>query len=258
MLLALDLGNTELTIGAFASDRLVAHWRLTSVECTPDEWAFTITGFLSQAGHSTEEVRAAVLASVAPHIARGLADGVERATGRRALTLTHASPLPIVLDVDEPATVGADRIVNALAAAERYGRDVVVVDFGTATTFDCVTADRRFIGGVIMPGLWTAGRDLVRRAAKLPAPDLMAPTQTIGRNTEACLQAGLIFGSAEAVDGIVRRLAGEWPDGGDPYVVATGGWASVVAPHCQSVSEVQPTLTLDGLRHAAVHLGATW
>jgi type III pantothenate kinase len=258
MLLALDLGNTELTIGAFAGDRLVAHWRLTSVECTPDEWAFTITGFLSQAGHSTEEIRAAVLASVAPHTALGLTDGVERATGRHALTVTHASPLPIVLDVDEPSSVGADRIVNVLAAAEQYGRDVVVVDFGTATTFDCVTADRRFIGGVIMPGLWTAGRDLVRRAAKLPATDLVAPPTTIGRRTEECLQAGLLFGSAEAVDGLVRRITAEWPGPADPHVVATGGWASIVAPHCRAVAEVHPTLTLEGLRLAATHLGAIW
>lgn len=258
MLLALDLGNTELTMGAFAGDRLVAHWRLTSAECTPDEWAFTITGFLSQAGHSTEEVGAAVLASVAPHIAHGLTVGVERATGRATVTVTHASALPIALDVDQPATVGADRIVNALAAAALYARDVVVVDFGTATTFDCVTADRRFIGGVIMPGVWTAGRDLVRRAARLTAPDLEAPARTIGRNTEACLQAGLVFGAAEAVDGIVRRIAAEWPNGGDPHVVATGGWARVVAPHCRAVAEVHPTLTLEGLRLAATHLGAAW
>ena len=258
MLLVLDLGNTELTVGAFTGDQLLAHWRLTSMERTPDEWAFTLTGCLGQAGHSTEEVRAAVVASVAPPIARGLSDGLARATGRLPQMVEASTPLPLTLDVDEPLTVGADRVVNALAAVELYGRDAVIVDFGTATTFDCVTADRRFIGGVIMPGLWTAGRDLVRRAAKLPAAELVAPPAVIGRRTEHCLQAGLLFGTAEAVDGIVRRIRAAWPDGGVPHVVATGGLAGIVAPHCSMVAEVHPTLTLHGLRLAATHLGATW
>ena len=130
-----------------------------------------------------------------------------------------------MLDVDEPLSVGADRIVNVLAAAELYRRDAIVVDFGTATTFDCVTAEGRFIGGVIMPGLRTSADQLTRRTAKLPATELRAPERVIGRRTEECIQAGVLFGTAEAVDGIVRRIRAEWPDGRRPKVVATGGLA---------------------------------
>ena len=258
MLLALDLGNSQLSVGAFAGDELRAHWRLTSTERTADEWGLLLRGCLEQAGHSGTEVRAAVLASVAPPVTPGLAEGVASVTGRPPLVVEPSTPLPLTLDVDEPLAVGADRVSNALAAADLYGRDVVVVDFGTATTFDCVTADRRFIGGVIMPGLWTAGRDLVRRAAKLTGVELIAPPGVIGRNTAHCLQAGLIFGAADAVDGVVRRIGAAWPTEGTPFVVATGGFAATVAPHCTSIAEVHPTLTLHGLRFAAAHLGVTW
>jgi type III pantothenate kinase len=166
--------------------------------------------------------------------------------------------LPVTLDVDEPLSVGADRIVNVLAAVERYHADVIVVDFGTATTFDCITADARFLGGVIMPGLRTAADQLTRRAAKLPATELKAPARVIGRRTEECIQAGVLYGTADAVDGIVRRIRAEWPAGGSPRVVATGGLAPVVAPLTTSIEETIPDLTLQGLRIAAGHLGLSW
>ena len=168
------------------------------------------------------------------------------------------SPLPVQLDVDEPLSVGADRIVNALAAVELYRADTIVVDFGTATTFDCITADGRFLGGVIMPGLRTAADQLTRRTAKLPATELRAPGAVIGRRTEECIQSGVLFGTAEAVDGMVRRIRGEWPGGGRPMVVATGGLASVVAPLSATIEETDPDLTLQGLRIAAGYLGLNW
>jgi type III pantothenate kinase len=155
-------------------------------------------------------------------------------------------------------SVGADRIVNVLAAVERYHADVIVVDFGTATTFDCITADARFLGGVIMPGLRTAADQLTRRAAKLPATELKAPARVIGRRTEECIQAGVLYGTADAVDGIVRRIRAEWPAGGSPRVVATGGLAPVVAPLTTSIEHTIPDLTLQGLRIAAGHLGLDW
>jgi type III pantothenate kinase len=132
------------------------------------------------------------------------------------------------------------------------------VDFGTATTFDCITADARFLGGVIMPGLRTAADQLTRRAAKLPATELKAPSRVIGRRTEECIQAGVLFGTADAVDGIVRRIRAEWPAGGSPRVVATGGLAAVVAPLTTSIEHTHPDLTLQGLRIAAGHLGLDW
>ncbi|MGH7580930.1 MAG: type III pantothenate kinase, partial [Gemmatimonadales bacterium] len=164
----------------------------------------------------------------------------------------------IVLDVDEPLTVGADRVVNTLAARKLYARDTIVVDFGTATTFDCITAEGRFIGGVIAPGVRTAAENLIRRAAKLPETELTAPERVIGRRTEECIQAGVLYGTADAVDGIVRRIRAEWPGGGSPRVVATGGLAAVVAPLTTSIEQTHPDLTLQGLRIAARHLGLDW
>jgi type III pantothenate kinase len=168
--------------------------------------------------------------------------------------------LPITLDVDEPLTVGADRIVNTLAAAQLFERDTIVVDFGTATTFDCVTADGRFIGGVIMPGIRTAADELVRRTAKLPATELTPPPHVIGRRTEDCIRSGVVWGTVEAVDGLIRRIRDEWPTQSQdrPLVVATGGLAPLVAPLTREIESVQPDLTLLGLRLAAQALGLGW
>jgi type III pantothenate kinase len=256
MLLPVDIGNTETTVGLFAGERLEGHWRLTtSSGRTPDEWAALLTSFFAQRGRSTHEVRAALLASVAPHVTAAFADGVREACGVTPVEVGPASALPLTLDVEEPLSVGADRVVNTLAAARLYRRDTIVVDFGTATTFDCITGEGRFLGGVIAPGLQTAADDLTRRASKLPAIDLTPPERVIGRRTDACLRSGILFGTADAVDGIVRRIRAEWPGGGSPYVVATGGLAATVAPLTQEIEHVEPYLTLIGIRIAAECLG---
>jgi type III pantothenate kinase len=261
MLLAFDIGNTETTVGLFAGDRLGAHWRLHSTpQRTPDEWAAVLTAHLTQAGHSTQEIRAAIVASVSPQITESLCEGVALATTRQPTKIDGRSKLPMVLDVDEPLTVGADRIVNTLAAAELFKKDTIVVDFGTATTFDCITVAReaRFIGGVIMPGLRTASDELVRKTAKLPATELVPPAHAIGRRTEDCIRAGVLWGAADAVDGLVRRIKAEWPSKHTPLVVATGGLAGLVAPLCKEIESVHPDLTLVGLRIAAAALGLKW
>ena len=259
MLLAIDIGNTEITLGLFQGDTLQAQWRLTTnPDRTPDEWSGAVGDVLIRAGTSPNEVRAACLASVAPAVTQSVVPGVARATGRTAVAVDARSPLPVRLDVDEPLSVGADRIVNVLAAVELYREDVIVVDFGTATTFDCITADGRFIGGVIMPGLRTAADQLTRRAAKLPATELTPPPRVIGRRTEECIQAGVLYGAADAVDGIVRRIRAEWPGEGSPHAIATGGLAGIVAPLTASLERVHPDLTLQGLRLAARHLGLCW
>jgi len=259
MLLAFDIGNTETTVGLFANDRLEAHWRLHSTpQRTPDEWSAAFTAHLTQAGHSTQEIRAAIVASVAPQVTQSLCDGIVGATTREPVRVDARSRLPIVLDVDEPLTVGADRIVNTLAAVQLFKKDTIVVDFGTATTFDCITADGRFIGGVIMPGLRTASDELVRKTAKLPATELTPPTHAIGRRTEDCIRAGVLWGAADAVDGLVRRIKAEWPSKTRPVVVGTGGLAGLVAPLCREIESVHPDLTLVGLRIAATALGLKW
>jgi type III pantothenate kinase len=259
MLLTLDVGNTEITVGIFHGDDLEAHWRLTTnPDRTPDEWGSAIGGFLLQAGHSPNEVRAVCMASVAPTVTQSVVEGIALITGRTTLLVDARSPLPVKLDVDEPLTVGADRIVNVLAAVELFKTDSIVVDFGTATTFDCVTGGARFLGGAIMPGLRTSADQLTRRAAKLPATELRAPDRVIGRRTEECIQAGVLFGTADAVDGIVRRITAEWPGGNKPRVVATGGLAAIVAPLTTTIELTDPDLTLRGLRIAARHLGLEW
>jgi len=255
MLLAININNTETKVGLFRGDSLEAHWRLTTAPArTPDEWAAALTSYLLQAGRSTQEVRAAVVASVVPPVTQGVCEAVERATTIPPVIVDGRS----ALDVDEPLSVGADRILNTLAASQLFRRDTIVVDFGTATTFDCITADGRFIGGVIMPGLRTASDALIRNTAKLPATELTPPEHVIGRRTEDCIRAGVLLGAAEAVDGIVRRIKAEWPNGNTPQVIATGGLASLVAPLARAIESVHPDLTLAGLRIAATALGLQW
>ncbi len=259
MLLAIDVGNSEITLGLFSGDRPAVQWRLTAVTIrTPDEWMSTLTAYMVQAGHSPNEIRAAVCASVAPAVTQGLIEGVEKAVGVAPVLVGPASKLPIELDVDEPLTVGADRVVNTLAASELYGKDSIVVDFGTATTFDCITADGRFIGGVIAPGLQTAADDLTRKTAKLPATELTAPTSVIGKRTEDCVRAGVLLGHVDMTDGLVRRIKAAWPNESVPFVVATGGLAARMAELSQEIEHTEPSLTLIGLRLAAGHLGLRW
>src|SRR5437660_5546758 len=256
MLLTVNINNTETKLGLFKGDQLEAHWRLTTIPGrTPDEWAAAFTSYLTQSGRSTSEVRAAIVASVVPPVTQAVCDAVAIATGKSPEVVDGRSRLPITLDVDEPLTVGADRILNTLAASQLFRRDTIVVDFGTATTFDCITGDGRFIGGVIMPGVRTASDALIRNTAKLPATELTPPERVIGRRTEECIRAGVLLGAAEAVDGLVRRIKAEWPNGRTPYVIATGGLASLVAPLARAIEAVHPDLTLAGMHRGAQTIG---
>jgi type III pantothenate kinase len=251
MLLVFDIGNTETTIGLFEGETLGAHWRVvTDASRTPDEIALMLRGLLAAEGHTPAVVHGTALASVVPALTDPVGEACERLFGQRALVIDARSPLPITLDVLEPLTVGADRIVNTLAASRLFRRDTIVVDLGTATTYDCITADGVFLGGVIAPGLRTSAETLFRRTSKLPATELVAPASVIGRRTEDCIRSGVVFGSADAVDGIVRRIKAEWPTRSVPLVVATGGLASIIRPHCREVERLEPDLTLVGLRMA--------
>jgi type III pantothenate kinase len=253
VILVFDVGNTETTVGLFDGERLHAHWRLTTdASRTPDEMALLVRALLGGEQVAPEKVEGSVIGSVVPAVTQPLADACERLFARRgvrvvdARTAMHA--LPITLDVDEPLTVGADRIINTLAASRLFGRDTIVVDLGTATTYDCITADGVFLGGVIQPGVRTSAETLFRRTAKLAATELVVPGRVIGRRTEECIRAGVMFGAAESIDGVVRRIKREWPGGRVPYVVATGGLAETFAPLCAELERVEPYLTLVGLR----------
>jgi type III pantothenate kinase len=252
MLLTFDVGNSETTLGLFEGETLRAHWRMmTDVPRTSDELGVLLRGFLGGAGVALEEVHGVAIGSVVPRVTQPLADACrDWLPVQRVEVLDATSPLPIRLDVDEPRTVGADRIINTLVASRLYERDAIVVDLGTATTFDCITKDAVFLGGVIAPGVRTSAETLFRRTSKLPATELVAPARTIGRNTEECIRSGVMFGAAESIDGIVRRIMREWPGSERPMVIGTGGLAELFAPLCTCFDIVDPYLTLRGLAMA--------
>ncbi len=251
MILVFDVGNTETTVGLYGADALESHWRLTTIpERTPDELMLMIRQLLELRGVAPEAVRGTALGSVVPAVTGPLSEACAMCFGHPPVIVDAAAPLPIRLEVEEPLTVGADRIINTLAASRLYGRDTVVVDLGTATTFDCITADGVFLGGVIAPGVRTSAETLFRRTSKLPATELRAPAKVIGTRTEECIRAGVVYGAADAIDGIVRRILKAWPRPGTPLVVATGGLADTIRPFCETIEVVAPYLTLDGLRMA--------
>lgn len=252
MILCFDVGNTETTIGLFDGPILREHWRvMTDVARTPDEFGVLLRSLLAYVDVTPEQVRGAAIGSVVPPITSPLAEACQRwLRPERVEVIDARSRLPIRLDVEEPYSVGADRIINTLAASRRYGRDAIVVDLGTATTFDCITKDGVFLGGVIAPGVRTSAETLFRRTSKLPATELVAPERVIGRRTEECIRAGVMLGAAESIDGIVRRIMAEWPTRERPIVIGTGGLAETFAPLCSCFDEVAPYLTLEGLATA--------
>ncbi|MFO7892842.1 MAG: type III pantothenate kinase [Longimicrobiales bacterium] len=250
MILTFDIGNTDTVLGIFHDDELVADWRLsTHPQRTVDEYGLLLRSILRESAVEPGDVTGAAVASVVPPLTRALARACRRHLGMAAFVLEPGSPdLPVRLDVEEPLTVGADRIANTLAAARLYARDTIVVDLGTATTFDCITADGVFKGGVIAPGIRTGVETLTRRTAKLPSVDIEPPPSVIGRRTDTALQSGIFYGAIESIDGIVRRITDAWTP--DPLVVATGGLARFLEPHCAAIDRVEPFLTLHGLRLA--------
>jgi type III pantothenate kinase len=252
--LVFDVGNTETVIGWFEDTALRGHWRVsTDGRRTADEHGMMLLQLLATAGVGGAPVRCCTIGSVVPAMTLTLADACSRYLGAAVNAITASTPLPIRLDVDEPMTVGADRIVNTLAALRMYGVDTVVVDLGTATTFDCITRNGDFIGGVISPGVKTAASNLTERTAKLPRVELVPPQRVIGRRTETCIQSGVFYGAVDAIDGTVTRIREEW--GVDELlVVATGGLAELIGPHCRTVQRIEPFLTLYGLEFAREHL----
>ena len=253
MILAVDVGNTETLLGLFSGREVRRSWRIsTQRHPTGDEMALTLGGLLATEVDGTGSIDRAVIASVVPAIDRSWDDAFAQ-LGIACRRIDAETPLPVVLDVDEPASVGADRIVNTLGTRCLYGRNTIVVDLGTATTFDCITADGVFLGGVIAPGPRAGIDRMHERTSKLPSVEIREPARVIGRRTVTCLESGVFYSIVDGIDGIVRRILAEWsPD--DPLVIATGGLAEVIAPHCATVDRLDPYLTLQGLICADEHL----
>lgn len=255
MNLVVDIGNTETVVGLISPEgEVLAHWRLsTGIPRTSDEYDHLIHALLSRRDVGGADLKRGVLGSVVPSVTERIRRALEGIIAGPVISVGPDADLPIRLDVDEPKTVGADRIVNTLAAKELFHRDTIVVDLGTATTFDCITGDGVFLGGVIAPGVQVGMEWLGRRAAKLPRVEFKPPATVIGRRTEACMESGVFFSTVEAVDGIVDRIRGEWGRH-EALVVATGGYAGLLAPHCRTVERVEPFLTLNGLFLAGQHM----
>lgn len=247
MLLAADVGNTEIVLGVFRGSVLEHTWRLsTQPERTPDELALALGGFLAQRGMAFEsQVTGLVIASVVPDVTAAFREMALRYFPFPPVLVGPGTKTGVPILTENPREVGADRVVNALAAFTKVGGRAIVVDFGTATNFDVVSDKGEFIGGVIAPGIQASAASLFSRTARLTRVELVAPPAAVGRSTVEAIQSGLIFGTAGEVDGIVRRIQAEV---GPSTVVATGGLASVVIPHCETIDLHEPWLTLEGLR----------
>src|SRR5262245_49491498 len=247
MLLAVDVGNTQTHLGAFDGRDLACDWRLTTApSATADELAATISDLLSLEGLSFASLNGAIVSTVVPQLGPEYVEMTERHTGKPCLLVGPSVKTGMPILVDNPHELGADRLVNAVAAHARVKGACVTVDFGTSTNFDVVSGAGEYLGGVIGPGVEVSLEALTARAAKLPRIDISSPQGAIGKHTEAAMESGFAFGFAGLVDGIDRRLADEL--GETTTFIATGGLARTIAPLCETIDEVDELLTLRGLQ----------
>lgn len=243
-LLAVDVGNSDTVVGMFTGRELTGFWRFTSRAATVDEVMLSLD-VLGRAQRWPRDL-GAVLCSVVPALTLPWSGALGRLTGRPPVEVNAATAKTLPVRYHDKSAVGADRIANAVAARALYGVPAIVVDLGTATTFDCISAQGAYLGGAIAPGVATSAEELFRRAARLPRVELRRPARALGRTTEESLQAGVLWGAAGQVDALVRRLALEMR--GTPAVIATGGLAAIVAPECETINRVDEALTLKGMR----------
>lgn len=247
LLLVIDIGNTNIALGLFDESRLLHHWRTgTHHHYTSDEYATVLRSLLRLGEVEVSEVDAVSLSCVVPQLVPIFERTCTKLFGCGPLVVGPGVRTGMPIRTDNPREVGADRIVNAVAATHLLGSPAIAIDFGTATTLDCISAEGEYIGGAIFPGLLIALDGLVERAAKLSAVEIVRPPQVIGRNTQHMLQSGMVFGYAGLIDALVSRIRDELGD--DPRIVATGGLAGLIASETKSIRRVEPFLTLEGLR----------
>ncbi len=246
MLLVADVGNTHMVLGLYEGSTLRAHWRAVTKDRTADELRVFIGSLLHQEGIEWAAVDGACVSCVVPALNRALVEMCGTAFGFEPIVVGPGIKTGLVIQVDNPKEVGADRIVNAVGAIDRYGGPMIIIDFGTGTNFDVISERHEWQGGIIFPGIGISLDALSQRCAKLPHVDLVRPPAVIGRNTITNIQSGMVYGFAEMCDGLIGRISGEM--GATPTVIATGGYAELIASAATRIDHVDPYLTLHGLR----------
>jgi type III pantothenate kinase len=247
MLLAIDIGNTNLTLGLYRGREILTHWRLATVhERMPDEYGLQILGLMAHAGFAPTDLTGICMASVVPTLTGKIVAACQVYLSQEPLVVDTGVKTGVRIRYEDPRAVGADRIVDAAAVQQLYGGPACVVDFGTGTTFDAISREGDYLGGAIAPGIGIAADALFQRASKLPRVDLQRPPAAVGRNTVHAMQSGLLFGYVGLVEGMVARFRKEL--GPDMKVIGTGGLADVIARETDVLQIIAPWLTLDGLR----------
>jgi type III pantothenate kinase len=251
MLLAIDIGNTHTVFGVYRNTKLIADWRVTSMlQRTEDEVGTQVGLFLKEAQIPLKEIGGVGISSVVPNLTDIFAMMARKYFRVEPLIISSSLDLGISIQYDDPNSVGADRICNAVAGYASFGGPLIIIDFGTATTYDVVSKTGDYLGGVIAPGIETSAVDLHRRAAKLPKVELHFPKSIIGKNTVSSMQAGILYGAVDALEGLVKRIQGEVKkrEGKNALVVATGGFSQLIASQSKVINECVPSLVLDGVR----------
>jgi type III pantothenate kinase len=246
MLLAIDIGNTQIVCGVFQKNTLIADWRVsTNHTKTSDEYDMTLRSLLEIHKVDLAKIHGCIMTSVVPPLTHAFETLLHSLVGQAPIIVTSSCPHGLIIRYDNPEEIGTDRLVNAAAAFFHYQRSLIIVDFGTATTFCTITQQGEYLGGAIAPGLKTAADSLHLKTAKLPKVDLAIPDSVIGRDTATSMQSGIMFGYAGLVDAIVKRIQKDI--GQSSYVLATGGLASTIIPISETIQEVRSHLTLEGL-----------
>lgn len=248
MLLAIDIGNTNIVLGVYENKKLLHHSRInTHPHRTSDEHRILIKSLLNSDSIDIKKIKGIIISCVVPPLLAVFEEALKRYFKVRPIIVNHKTSTGIKICYTNPKEVGADRIVNAVAAYHEFGGPVIIIDFGTATTFCAVSAKGEYFGGVVVPGITISAEALFARAAKLPAVELIRPERVIGKDTISSMQSGIIYGYAGMVDAIVERIKAEmkWKN---PMVIATGGLVELIAPETKTIKKIRPSLTLDGLR----------
>jgi len=246
MLLTIDVGNSTTEFGVFEASKSLLRWRIITQNRTGDELCLIVTNHCHSRNVTLSGKGDCVICSVVPPLTQGFVDMAMNLFGKEPLLVDSSLDTGLRILYRDPLSVGSDRLATAVGAVERFGRPIIVVDMGTATTFDVVSDSGDYVGGAIAPGVGTASEELFRRAARLPRVELKKPQSVIGQSTEESLQSGIVFGAAALVDGLLARIFEEI--GSRPPVVATGGYSSLIAPQCNHITHVDDALVLEGLR----------